>query len=550
MTTAAGDSFEAQEAAVLSWLLTRPEIAEATDLAIEGKEEEAVLALVKAIRAILGEEGGEGVEGGIAASDRIPGQPQKQSTEVAEGQPAAKRPRVVPGAGPARCMCVMVSGLHGCGKSACCNILREVLGGTWLNYDEFASKHNGKNVRQAFVSEFKSKVFRSLSTADQDRNERVIYVDRSNISRSHRTELLHELQRMRWRARGGTILWLDFSHGADMFGYGPDGQLSKRYSDEHVSLCRSRIEQRGAAHHMLQPSAKLKGMLHNLAKTSEAPAPDELAMFDGRVTVEVTQGLPQMAAGIIEELRKLKWFDQLRSAEDLKPKIDLAWQAYQRAESQWRAGAAAEAEAEPQQEWLTQCRKALEAEKSAERARAEKKSRRCQAEEEESRTQNAEPVPLYYKIDLPEVSKVLMQRSMLPPKHIPIEAPHATLLYVGSEGDDERAAQRSNLSVEQFQAMREALEALQGEEFEVKITEIVIEESVTCAIISLPPIVPCVNRVPHVTLGTKPGVPPRYANEVLEEVRAGRQEGLASIKLPCPRIMQGRLQLHFASPGA
>mmetsp|Transcript_48808 Transcript_48808/g.113137 ORF Transcript_48808/g.113137 Transcript_48808/m.113137 type:complete len:97 (+) Transcript_48808:665-955(+) len=95
--------------------------------------------------------------------------------------------------------------------------------------------------------------------------------------------------------------------------------------------------------------------------------------------------------------------------------------------------------------------------------------------------------------------------------------------------------------------MREALEALQGEVFEIRMTEIVIEENVACAKVSLPPIVPCANKVPHVTLGTKVGVPARYANEVLEEVQAGRTEGVTSILLPTPRPLRGRLMLEYSA---
>merc|ERR1712154_606007 len=88
----------------------------------------------------------------------------------------------------------------------------------------------------------------------------------------------------------------------------------------------------------------------------------------------------------------------------------------------------------------------------------------------------------------------------------------------------------------------------QGEEFEVRMIEIVIEENVACAVVQLPPIVPCANRVPHVTLGTKPGIPPRFANEVLREVKEGRTEGVTSIQLPTPRPLKGKLTLEYSEP--
>jgi len=91
-----------------------------------------------------------------------------------------------------------------------------------------------------------------------------------------------------------------------------------------------------------------------------------------------------------------------------------------------------------------------------------------------------ESLPLYWKIDLPEVSKVLTQRGILPSTFTPVKHPHTTLLWLGGVSDEQRAAELSNLPVEQFMAMQEALEALQGEDFEVKMTQIVIEENVAC----------------------------------------------------------------------
>merc|ERR1711879_519465 len=131
------------------------------------------------------------------------------------------------------------------------------------------------------------------------------------------------------------------------------------------------------------------------------------------------------------------------------------------------------------------------------------------------------------------------QRGILPSNFTPASTPHCTLLYLGGNGEDNDAvAKRAGISVEQLQAMLEALEALQGEVFEVRMTEIVIEEHVAVARVLLPPVLPCANTIPHVTLGLKPGTSGRYANDVLEEVRAGRQEGITSIPLAVPRVLQ------------
>lgn len=504
------DTFKRQEADVLAWLLEQSEVVEGIDLLLDGRDDEGKPMLLNVLRPLLREDA-------VQAENR-------------------KRPRdeldatVKRSVGPARCVCVVLYGLHGSGKSALCYILREVLGGLVLSYDDIVAKH-GKSGRQAFLDELRGALSKSLAAADRDQNERILFVDRCNTLRSQRSEILQELRRVQWRKKGGRVLLVDFSHSADSFGYA-HGQISKRSSEQHLALCTQRVESRGAAHPSVHPSPKLRGMIHGAAKAAEVPSAEELVAFDGRVSADIVQSPLESSLRVVEELRGLRWLEKLRTAQELRPRIELTWQAYQRAESQWRAGEAVSA-AERQNEWLAQCRRALEAEKAKERARAVGGTGQQEAQ-----------VPLYYKIDLPEVSKVLTQRGILPTTFTPVEDPHATLLYLGN-GDDALAAQKAGISIEQFSGMREALEALQGEEFEVKMMEIVIEENVAVAVVSLPPIVPCANKVPHVTLGTKPGVPPRYANEILEEVKQGRKEGVTSIPLPTPRPFKGRISLEM-----
>jgi len=191
---------------------------------------------------------------------------------------------------------------------------------------------------------------------------------------------------------------------------------------------------------------------------------------------------------------------------------------------------------EPCESWLAPSMAMLEIEAEQQRLRERLGRKQAGGHGEQ------EPIPLYWKIDLPEIAKVLAQRGILPGHFCAVEHPHTTLLYVGGT-DDTRAAELSGLPVDRFRAMRSELEVQRGEELEVCITEIVIEENVACAKVLLPASVPCVNTVPHVTLGTKRGVPARYANEVLEEVQAGRTEGITSIKLPTPKRLTGRIAL-------
>lgn len=574
------DNFRAEEAAVLQWLQEQAGVADAVDALLSGREAAALPVITKVVKAALAGAGGPSATGGppvasAASADTSTGAIKRPAAEAPESSPA-KQPK---GAGPARCVCVFVLGLHGCGKSAACKILREVLGGTWLNYDEFVAKYEGKNARTAFSKEFYASLVSSLANADQNRFERFVFLDRDVVFRKERSEMMQILRKLQWKRRGGKLLLVEFCHTTDAYGYGRDNVLSMRYSDRHVALCAKRIEDRGAAHPSLHPSAKLKSSLTSVAKACEAATPEELAQFDGRVRVDVALTAPEIGLAVVEEICKLGWTPYIQDASALKHKLELAWSAYERAESQWRAGVAAAVEPDNNDPWLAQCRKALAEkkalEKEASKARQEKdKEQQQEQQEPQQQQQNQQqeqeqepeplapapslesidpsvveegPVPLFWKIDLPEVSRILT-KGLLPATQSPVDHPHATLLYLGGESDDTAAAKKAALPLEQFKAMREALESLQGEEFEVRMTQIVVEQSVACAVVELPPIVPCCNKIPHVTLGTRLGVPGRHANEVLEDVKAGRRDGITVIPLPTPRALRGRLLIEYSRP--
>jgi len=304
---------------------------------------------------------------------------------------------------------------------------------------------------------------------------------------------------------------------------------------------------RGDMRTMEMPS-KLKVSLQATAKAAEALDSNELAALDSRVSVEVTKSPPELAADVITELLKLQWLPDLKSAEELRPRMEVAWQAYRRAEVSWRQSLedGDPAAMKKKSDWLEECNRAREAEKAFERERAKERAAQQARAEKQASPSPIPGSPLYWKIDLPDVSKVLAQRGILPGNFVPVQSPHVTLLYLGGTGDDAEAAKRVGISVEQFQAISEALDALQGEDFEVKMTEIVITEDLAVAKVQLPPIIPCTNSEPHVTLGTLPNVAARLSNELLEDVKAGKKEGVTCISLPVPRPLKGRVALEYA----
>lgn len=205
------------------------------------------------------------------------------------------------------------------------------------------------------------------------------------------------------------------------------------------------------------------------------------------------------------------------------------------------------------QEWLVHSRAALDAERRVAKAIGLERKRSAElasAKDDAPRAANAATqlgAPLYWQLEVPEVAEAVRQRGGLPNRLEPVADPHVTLLFLGG-APDAPAARRAEVDPKQFRANRLALEALDGKEVQVKLTRIVIEECVACAVVELPPGLPCLARVPHVTLGVRSGVPPKHSNDVLEDVAAGRTEGVMVVDLP-PRLLKARVSLVRASPG-
>eukprot|EP00434_Breviolum_minutum_P024782 symbB.v1.2.021888.t1/scaffold1916.1/size96221/3 len=206
--------------------------------------------------------------------------------------------------------------------------------------------------------------------------------------------------------------------------------------------------------------------------------------------------------------------------------------------------------------WLEECSRAAEADRLQveERSRAKALVRRdSEVIDVEAPTSTGSfgscrmDKPLFWRVDLPEVLKVLSKRGVLPSNFLPVVKPHVTLLYLGGDLTDESAAKRANLNLREFQHAKEALERLKGRTVAVKMTEIIIEENVACALVELPKGIPCGSKIPHLTLGTRENVPARHANDVLEEINQGRSEGITRIKLPKPKELRGILGLETSA---
>ncbi|CAE7570878.1 unnamed protein product [Symbiodinium natans] len=514
-------------------------------MAEEGKEEKAqekaIARLSLAIRAILKIEEDPRPEPPLKRA-RADGDASPGDTSAVAGQRSPEDTVT-----PARCVCVMLLGMRGSGKTAVCNILHEVTGGAHIHYDEIGASSPKKGPRKAYTRELRAALARTLQATRHKKGEspearqpigegdNFLLIDRTNILRSQRMDAIVEMQKLKWKQRGCRTLLVEFVHPNDEMGYALEGQLSKRYGDSHVGLCVSRIEQRGCAHHALKPSARLRTVLQKEAKAMEPVSPEEQRHFDRHVTLDVCLSPPETAAEITKVIRERGWLPTLGSSSDWSIKAELAWQLFTRAEERWRQGMGSE-----RGTWLAQCRQAQAAEKAVAQAEAARARVAGRGQQQAKET--------FWKFDLPEVRRVLVNFPILPQTFTPAESTFIKLLQLPADGDMERSAQEQGLEKQTMEAMQDALEALRGETFEVKMTRILISETVALALVALPPVVPSANKVPHVVFGMRPGAPEWSVESMLEKVEAEKdstgKKTVTCTELPTPRPVKGQIQLH------
>ncbi|CAL1148110.1 unnamed protein product [Cladocopium goreaui] len=547
------EAFKSEQAA-MAWLAEQSEVAAALDLAESGEEEKAVVQLAEAVQELLFAGEDQRIEPAAKCRRVEAGEDASPAEALPTG---AKEAEVAPAA---RCVCIVLAGMRGSGKTTLCSVLQKVIGGEHIHFDEITKTWPSQ--RRAFQSSLKKALTKSLSATKSEKRskglsgtspqevadesedpfapkklsnegDKLVYVDRTHLLSNQRVDIIAVLQKLRWRQRQCRTLLLEFNHSSDVFGYGADGQLSKRFSQNHITLCAERIEARRSAHPVLRPSAKLQGVLRKEAKAAEPPSPAELRNFDARLSLEVADSPVQQALVVVKELQRLGWLTTVFDSDALSLQVELAWQVYARAQDALRQGThrthgthgtVPDNEKHERREWLAQCRQAAE-EKAAAQAAAEAK-----------RVGKA----VCWRFDLPEVKQVLLQRGSLPACFDIRADTVVELLKLPADGDMERTAKEQGLEVDALEAMTDALEALQGETFEVRMTKIVISETMACALVALPPVVPHVGKVPHVILGSRQGVPLASVEDLLKQAEA-KGSSVTCVDLPGSRPLLGRL---------
>eukprot|EP00933_Yihiella_yeosuensis_P084945 TRINITY_DN996_c0_g1_i1.p1 TRINITY_DN996_c0_g1~~TRINITY_DN996_c0_g1_i1.p1 ORF type:complete len:823 (-),score=138.88 TRINITY_DN996_c0_g1_i1:436-2904(-) len=401
---------------------------------------------------------------------------------------------------------LIVGGLMGSGKSTMCRMLRHLLGGAWVNQDEFA--HLGKGAKRAFLAE--------IQRVAGDTSVPVLLVDKINTMKQHRTEITDCM------AKGGegNFVFIQLRHPADKLGSWA----------ETVKLCLSRIRGRGAGHRTLMgDNPKLRGILEGAAKGFESMSGEELRMFDSVLKVDMTMSQVSAVMKLLADL------DEVGLLEP--PRFDVS--------TLRRPQTVAHALQVANQMELEMAQKAAVEGKTASKAQSPKQHSQVNGK-------GKKPPPLwFYTVQLDEESTFRLE-SFWKENGGDYEAKalnsvkeyHVTLLYLGGGSDKEVAERNPHLNgpekvaernphlngPEKVAFLREALARREGEQVEIEVPSIVWDSRVAAAEAVLRSGVDqlCANVHPHITLGTGNRVNPVASNELLARRSATRdlQAGL------------------------
>lgn len=385
---------------------------------------------------------------------------------------------------------IIVGGLMGSGKSTICRMLAELLGGTWVNQDEFS--HKGKGAKRAFLAE--------ITRAAADKSVPVLLVDKINTMKQHRREILEAMES---GVVGDTIL-IQMRHPED----------SPERFDKAIKLCLSRIQGRGEGHRTLKPSDPKLDIGKILRQTVSGVEPmdaDELARFSAYYTADMTLSPPDMVQRILSDLNEADFLWSFPVEELLsQQRLEQAFQISTDAEAKMAGGSKPKAApANPKG--------------GARRGNGSSTSPDSRSPDGKGRGKSNKPPPLWiWVLELDPAScealRNLSQRchNDWGPKMAPVEEYHITLLYVGGGSDAEIASRHTSLKgPEDVQWLREELAKREGTDLEVQLQDIVWDDRLAAAAVTLPLSGLCANLHPHVTLALAPGIAPRVSNELL-----------------------------------
>jgi hypothetical protein len=351
-------------------------------------------------------------------------------------------------------------------------MLADLLGGVWVNQDEFS--HKGKGAKRAFLAE--------IARTAADKSVPVLLVDKINTMRQHRSEILDAME----SGVAGDISLIQIRHPIDK----PD-----RF-DEAIELCLSRIQGRGESHRTLKatdPNLDIAKILRRTANGVESMGEDELSRYAAHKTVDMTLSPLAMVQTILQDLEEAGFLSNFPVKELVEERrIQQAYQVSLDAEAKLASAAKAKSKAKkPPPLWIWQ----LEFDASA----------------------NDTLRQLWESSHAGRAPGLKLQPDF-----------HVTLLYIGGGSDAKLASRYATLSdADQARKLRDELEKHEGMELDVQIEDIVWDDRLAAASVSLPSSGLCANTYSHITLALSPGTKPAVSNELLarraanENIRTG-----------------------------
>ena len=189
---------------------------------------------------------------------------------------------------------ICIKGLQGSGKSTLARALKHLLGGVWINQDEFASK---KKAKAAFLKGIEEAVLR---------DEKFLIIDKIFTQVQHRQDVLGSinaaLKRKRIVEKEAAIVLLDLCHPADHDAGGDHdhpkspppplnlnpyltlclfGFFEGKLTSHALSSCLTRIEGRGLQHRSLVPQAgNVESILEKTIDEAESLREDERLSYE------------------------------------------------------------------------------------------------------------------------------------------------------------------------------------------------------------------------------------------------------------------------------
>ncbi|CAE7298731.1 unnamed protein product [Symbiodinium pilosum] len=387
---------------------------------------------------------------------------------------------------------LVVAGLMGSGKSTLCRMLRHLLGGTWINQDEFAGH---KNAKKAFL--------KAIADAASDDSVPVLLVDKINTERQHRNGIVQEMR----KGRPGDIIFVQIKHPDDSGGW-----------KNTLQWCESRIARRGSGHRTLMAdNPQLKSILQRTAQAAEPLDKEETKNFMAILRVNMVQ------TSIVQVMKLLGDLDEVGV---LEPRFELAA--------------------------LLQEHRLLQAQDAANKAERELAGQAKEAKGAKGNEEKAKgPPPVWYwAVQLEQASSELLLKRWEQEEDCAqatasgismAKEHHVTLLYLGGGKDEEVAVRNPKLNgPAQVAWLRDEFRRREGEKVNMDIGSIVWEEGrIAAASVALRGGVEqlCANIHPHITLGTAPRVTPVKSNEVLArrsatlDLQTGLQAWLQQLSL-------------------